>query len=71
MKGNVFKHQKGVFLEVLAVLLFLTGAISGISWAETYQYVAQWGNNPPDGMFFNPNGVAVDGSCNVYVADTF
>ncbi len=71
MKGDLLRHRKNLFFEVLVVLLFLIAAISGTSWAETYQYVAQWGAIiPPNGTFHDPEKVAVDPSGNVYVADT-
>ena len=38
---------------------------------ELYVFVTKWGTrNPDDGWFLNPQGVAVDSSDNVYVADT-
>ncbi|MCX9024889.1 MAG: S8 family serine peptidase [Candidatus Methanoperedens sp.] len=38
----------------------------------TYGFITKWGSpGSSDGQFFNPSGVDVDSSGNVYVADTF
>ncbi|MGB8309189.1 MAG: hypothetical protein WCE65_05070, partial [Methanoregula sp.] len=55
---------------VVAILLFLLIFIQGVMAAETYGYVTQWGSvDSGNGTFNNPNGVAVDTSGYVYVAD--
>jgi len=53
-------------------VLFLAFFLSAISTAQSYTFDLEWGDNDlRDGQFNFPEGVAVDGSGNVYVADTF
>jgi DNA-binding beta-propeller fold protein YncE len=41
------------------------------TYAETYNFVTKWGSyGNGNGQFYNPNGIAVDSSGNVYVADS-
>ena len=58
-------------IGLLALLLiFVGGAFTTIS-AQPINFVLQWGTfGSGDGQFNNPEGVAVVGSGNVYVADT-
>ena len=56
---------------VICILLFTCTIIPATNAVETYAYATQWGSNgSATGQFYNPGGIAVDGSGNVYVADT-
>ncbi|MGD0280779.1 MAG: 6-bladed beta-propeller [Dissulfurispiraceae bacterium] len=44
----------------------------GIAFADTYQYVTQWGGyGTGNGQFYYPAGIAADNSGNIYVADMY
>ena len=57
----------------LFILLFSISPGEGTGYASiNYQFVTGWGmQGSANGQFFNPDGVAVDSSGYVYVADTF
>jgi hypothetical protein len=53
------------------ILLFLGLMSASVTHAETYNLIATWGSQGSgNGQFNQPNGVAVDSSGNVYVADS-
>ena len=53
------------------ILLFIGLMSASLTHAETYGYVTKWGSyGTAAGQFYCPEGVAVDSSGNVYVADS-
>lgn len=61
-------------IRVLGVALLLSVLFLGVTalaYAEEYVFILKWGSSGTgDGQFNDPWGVAVDGSGNVYIADT-
>ena len=56
---------------VLITFLFFSVIVESVLANETYGYVTQWGSiGTGNGQFFMPNGIAVDASGNVFVADS-
>jgi sugar lactone lactonase YvrE len=54
---------------VLCILIFLV-LVQGVHAAETYVFVTKWGTSGSgNGQFSSPEGVAIDSSSNVYIAD--
>lgn len=65
--------SKMLVLVIIAlfILPMLNFSIMPVHAAETYSFLSKWGSaGSGDGQFQDPHGVAVDGSGNVYVADT-
>jgi DNA-binding beta-propeller fold protein YncE len=62
-------HQR--FLVALLAVVLAGVLIPAVAGAQTYNYLYKWGTlGAADGQFNSPQGVAVDGSGHVYVADT-
>ena len=71
-KKTRFAGSRRIRVEAVAVL-FLLLIVSSVAFvhAETYVCALKWGTSGSgDGQLIGPRGVAVDGSGNVYVADT-
>ena len=66
-----YKNNPTIFLCSLVVLCSNL-MIPSYGFSETYDFVSTWGRGPIDnGQFYEPHGVAVDSSGNLYVADRY
>ena len=63
---SIVKNSVKIVLCIFLLMVF----VQGVQAAETYSFVTKWGSSGSgDGQFSTPEGVAVDSSDNVYVAD--
>jgi len=67
------KYQNANIYRITSIffaILFLGLLSASVTHAGTYSYVTQWGSVGSNiGQFYNPVGVAVDSSGNIYVTD--
>lgn len=62
------KVSRAYFIALLLAFILSECFVNKAS-TEAYRFVTKWGYLA-DGQFSNPNGIAVDASGNVYVADS-
>jgi len=71
---NVMKDKANIknSVKIVLCIFLLLVIVQGVKAAETYQFVMKWGSNGSlNGQLYLPQGIAVDTSGNVYVADGF
>ena len=69
---KTFRVQARVAACVGAIVLLLFGGQISQAQAQTYSYAFQFGSyGSGDGQTYNPSGVALDATGNIYVADSY
>lgn len=70
--SHVAGSRRVRILGVALLFLLLFAGTIAFAHAETYSFITKWGSlGSGNGQFDYPNGVAVDGSDNVYVTDRY